>query len=375
MQRRILIAVGALVLLLLGAYLMSEGEPRVEIPRTIAFPTAPRTEDLARRERRARPLPTQSSSPSNVPADPSPSPLRRDPFLSALPPLEKSGAVFVLEANALRYSEIGEMVLRCLSPGDRRSLDEVKEALGVDPLEDLDRVAMAGPTLMLSGSFAGLKQRLGEGEARGSRARIYQRDGTEFGVVDDDLVVVSRDRAELEEALDRAISPDPQAAPALDESEAYGEGYGALSAAGVEKLLLAAQPKLAGKLAGLSDRVGFHLDADHDLAMVLDVTGNDAEKVGELSRAAAGAVALWRVKAQAGGDKELAALLDFAKVHPQGNQSRLELAVPYEWLKSQLGSCADLAAADPGGAAPVQAPADREHPKRAGDPKAERQTP
>lgn len=353
-RRQVGIGLGALLLFALAAWLMSEGEPDVAPPRQIRFPTGPSAEDRARAERRrvlppAPPPPTRPASEEGPPAPPAP----RDPFLAALPPLEEAKGLLVLEANALRYSEIGELLLGCLSPSDRRSLASVKDMLGIDPLEDIDRVAFAGRAIMISGSFGALTMPEG-GERYGKNATIFEEPGQSFAVVGSDLMITSNDPAALRAAIDRAESP-PSGPSAIGEGEAYGEAYGVLSAAAVEQLLKEAQPELAGRIAGLTDRIQLHLSADQDLAFVLDVSGNDADRISELSRTAAGAIALWRMQAQADGDREVSELLDFAKVRPAGTDTRLELAVPIDWLRKQLGSCAAPAGATPPGPDPSPA--------------------
>lgn len=360
-RRQVGIGLAALLLFLAAAWLMSEGEPTVAPPRQVRFPTGPSADDRARAERR-RVLPPapppRTSGAEGVPAAP---PLPRDPFLAALPPLEEAKGLLVLEASAIRYSEIGELLLGCLSQSDRRSLDSVKETLGIDPLEDIDRVAFAGRAVLISGNFGALA--LPEGGARyGKSATIFERPGESYAVVGSELMILSNDPTSLRAAIDRAESPPSGPSP-IAEGEAYGEAYGVLSAGAVEQLLKEAQPELATRMAGLTDRIQLHLTADQDLAFVLDVSGNDAERISELSRTAAGAIALWRMQAQAQGENEISELLDFAKVRPAGMDTRLELAVPVDWLRKQLGSCANPGGATPPGPDPVPA-APRASPSR-----------
>jgi hypothetical protein len=48
-----------------------------------------------------------------------------------------------------------------------------------------------------------------------------------------------------------------------------------------------------------------------------------------------------RLKAQADGNEDLAQMLDFAKVQPDGSEFKLELAVPLEAIKERLAFCRD----------------------------------
>jgi hypothetical protein len=69
------------------------------------------------------------------------------------------------------------------------------------------------------------------------------------------------------------------------------------------------------------------------------VKGPNADKVTDLGKSLGGALSLARMKAQAEGDEKLAQLLDFAKVRPDGDEFKLELAVPLEAIKQQLAFC------------------------------------
>jgi hypothetical protein len=137
-----------------------------------------------------------------------------DPMLRALPPKKGQGAI-VIEANALRNSPLGERILACIDGHDRQELDSLKQHAGFDLLTDLDRIALSGSTLLMSGNFGGLKlDELsgGQREAYGSRGQIAARDGSNevIGVWDDQLVILGGSRAEVE-AIDR--SPRGSARP------------------------------------------------------------------------------------------------------------------------------------------------------------------
>jgi len=62
-------------------------------------------------------------------------------------------------------------------------------------------------------------------------------------------------------------------------------------------------------------------------------------KVTDLGKSLGAALSLARVKAQAEGDKDLAQLLDFANVQPDGSSFKLEMAVPLAVLKDRLAFC------------------------------------
>jgi hypothetical protein len=84
--------------------------------------------------------------------------------------------------------------------------------------------------------------------------------------------------------------------------------------------------------------------------MTAQVKGADEAKVTDLGKSLGGALSLARMKAQAEGEEKLAQLLDFAKVRPDGNEFKLELAVPLDVIKQQLAFCSeqqDTQAPDP----------------------------
>src|SRR5215471_3552264 len=97
----------AVPLLLAAAYLMARNEPDAPAShRTVSFPRALRAEETRRmQERSARPLPIAGAALARVAKS-------RDPVLSALPPAGKTA--LVIEANAIRNSPLGELLIQCL---------------------------------------------------------------------------------------------------------------------------------------------------------------------------------------------------------------------------------------------------------------------
>ena len=107
------------------------------------------------------------------------------------------------------------------------------------------------------------------------------------------------------------------------------------------------------RLAEVAENVELHVDASSDFAMTAQVKGPDEAKVTDLGKSLGGALSLARMKAQAEGEKELAQLLDFAGVKPDGDEFRLELAVPLDVIKQQLAFCREQK--DAQGAKPQEA--------------------
>ncbi|MBM7117264.1 hypothetical protein [Archangium primigenium] len=345
------------VLFGLAAWLMMSGQgqeeapprPRVEFPRRLRDPEVQR---LERRRTYIAPV-----AASEAPA--TPEPVRpRDPVLAALPRGKGKSAV-VIEANALRHSPLGEMVLECLMRRGSAQLEKFKQDTGVDPLQDLDRMVITDDGIILSGNFGDprLKKLLtGESQATydyGKGGRLFEpseektladgtkrrRDASPIGMWNDQILVLGDTTSDVKDVLDRVEGRGSEESPVLSEQQTYGEMYGVLSVAQLQQLLPPDQQELARRLAEVAENVELHVDASRDFAMTARVRGMDANKLTDLGKSLGGALSLARMRAQAEGDTKLAQLLDFAKVRPDGDSFNLEMAVPLEVIKNQLAIC------------------------------------
>lgn len=323
----------------LTAWLLRD-PPSAPPPPAPTFPRAMRPHETRRLE--ARRVVVKPATPAQPVARPAPAApeVRRDPVLAALPP---SRSAMVIEANALRHSRLGELLIGCLE-GRRTALDEVRERLGVDLLEDLDRVAFAGDVTLLSGRFgkarweevfSGL-----ESTGYGSDAVIWGGEGHEaFGVWRGEMVLVGRDAATVEAAVDRLEGRAPLGAQALDDGEAYGEVYGVFRGEDLTRLAGGEGSELARQLAEAAERVSIHVDAMNDVSLVAQVDGADDEGLDALARSLSGALSAARVKAGMEGEQVLAQLLDYAQVSPTEGAFELDLALPASFLEDQLADC------------------------------------
>jgi hypothetical protein len=96
----------------------------------------------------------------------------------------------------------------------------------------------------------------------------------------------------------------------------------------------------AAALVEAASKVELHLDARRDVALVADVSGDDAHKLEDLGKSLGGALALARVQARAQGDADTAELLGFAQISPpRGNALSLEVALPLEVVAKRLAFC------------------------------------
>jgi hypothetical protein len=335
----------ALVGLGCATWLMTGGETDEASPwkRTerVEFPRYMREQEYQRQRDRRRPI-ARSAVPAEEEDAPPPV---ADPVLRALPALD-GHAVVVVEANALRHSPLGELFIGCLDRNDRKSLDEVRDKWGIDPLEDLDRVAISDDVVVLSGHF---------GEAHWSEifrgrpsepygdAVIYgpeEADGESPGrgvwaIWKDEVVLTAPSAEALEAAIDRLDGHAPAVSP-IGEEQTYGEVYGALSAGAVAELLPPDQDQMAETLRNVVDRIELHVDAMSDVAMVATFRGREADSLTDLAKSMGAAMSLARVAATAQGEEELAELLDFARIQAFGGTFDLELALPQALLEQHL---------------------------------------
>lgn len=350
------ILAGALLLLATALVtVMSEGRSRAPARAEVEFPRGLRGAEYQRMQRRAV-LPALPPPPGAPAGRPEPG-MKRDPLLWALPP-DPSKAVVVFEANALRHSRLGELFLGCLGEGEQKAIDDLRR-MGIDPLVDVDRVAVMPGGMAVSGFFD--KVRWGE-VFDGAEAAAYGREGTVYhwppspggermaaAVWRSQLLLLGESREAVQAALDRVEGRAP-ATPPIAEQATYGEVYGVLPGQALRALVPpgTGSGDLARRLAEVASRVELHADAMNDVAVTARVGGEDPAALEDLARALGAALALARVEARAGGEGELAELLDHARVARGGEGFSLELALPADLLERWFAGCRRRGAAPAG---------------------------
>ena len=337
--RRHLWLAAALVLLVGAGWLtwMAEGRHRATARPNVQFPLFLREAERERVERR-RTLPSR-------PVDrPNSAPSPRDPLLAALPPTSAQG-VMVVELNALRHSPVGELLVDCLRQRGGDALGKLKREANIDPLEDVDRVAITDDGVIVSGFFGRanwteMTKQMTASPYGGGRLYTDEAHHEAVGVWHDELVVVADTPEQVKRALDRLDDRNaPAPPPILPESQTYGEAYGVLPGQALKKMLGIGREDIGQRLAELASRVEFHLDAAGDVALVAQVRGDDADGLADLAKSVGGALSLTRISAKAQGDDDFAELLDFARVVPNGHGFSIEVAVPLAVLERQLAWC------------------------------------
>ena len=349
---------GAVLLLVAGSLLMviSEGGRPVALRPEIAFPSRMRPAEYQRMERRAvlPPLPPPRSAPGAPALPPGEPGRKRDPLLWALPPGGDQAAV-VLEANALRHSRLGELFLGCLGESERRDLDELRN-LGIDPLKDVDRVALTSGGMAVSGFFDRVRW---DEVFQGARREDCGREGVLYlggagapgeesfaaAVWRNQLLVLGPDRRAVEAAIDRVEGRAPAHPPPIAEPDSYGELYGVVPGKALRAIVPPHSGDLADRLAAIASRIELHADAMDDVAVTARVQGEDPAALEDLARAMGAALAVARVQAAASGDRTAAELLEHARVERGRQGFSLELALPAEALERWFAGCRKRAAA------------------------------
>lgn len=356
-DRRPLIVLAVLaVLLLIAASLLSRGSADV----VVAGPDGG-VDKPSRKERVVYPRDKKRVRATRKLDDPRPAEERKralDALQRSVLGDESKGSVFI-EANAIRHSPLMEKILRCREADANGGLAQMKEELGIDPLEDLDRVGFNGDIFAASGFFEGMKvpEQAGPGEAYGDKARLWHVEGEEggeviFARVDNGLLLSGSDEAAIKAAIDRAEGRSSAAAAppsGLGESELYGTMPGAFLA----QLAANTRDPTAARIAELVVSSAIRMNVATDAAVSVDIATKDEASSEELEKTLNGGLALLRAQAEQKGERDVAVLLDQARVErAEGGGLMFDVAVPGDFLLKSLG-CGPDGKPIPGAQAPV----------------------
>ncbi len=336
----------AALLFALGAWLMSgseeletKKEKKVSLPRYMTSTERKRNDD--RRTMPAVLMPEVAGKTEKQ---------VRDPVLAGMPSVVKKAAV-VIEANAIRNSDLGDLMIECMVPAENPLLDRMLDA-GFNPIEGLDRVAIADDALMITGDFSktNFEELTGATGRRqfGENSEIYTRyradGGTsgQFAVWKNQMMVFGDSTDEITTVLDRLDGKDADGPRALTEADAYGEVYGILKPEAFSRGLEKENPQLAALLNEAASQIKLHADVSRDVGVVADIQGVDAAKTQDLRKSLGTALTLMKLQAEAKGEKDRAEVLSFARVEKardDGANFSLEAGLPYEVLEAQLKRC------------------------------------
>lgn len=266
-----------------------------------------------------------------------------DPFDVALGAVPPDAPVVFIEAAALFSSPIGQLLADCLDA--KPQVQELIDQIGVDPVLDIERLALAGETVVVGGDLSGLQRNeLGEDTRRsalGQEGALYEQDNLALGLWSDELAIVSSDTKDIAGAVDRIEGRAPFEQGPLAEEERYGHVYGRFPADKLVDVLSGAGEPIMSKVRDAVRDVSFHVDLSDGAALVAELHGDNEATMNDLARTLGGALSLLRIKAAAQGNTELSSLLDAAKVIPQGTSFTVEVALPFEMVEKALADCAN----------------------------------
>ena len=338
----------AALLIACAALLMrvGEGDPRPkQVKDRVDIPRRASEEDKGRMARR------QTLEPMLAPkvdaGMPQPPARPRDPVLAALGGNFRNGAM-VIEANAVKNSPIGDLLVECItSADDGERLKRVRERTGIDPLTQLDRVAVTDDMVVLSGNFQNMKTDVLSGPATqfGDSAQLYQLTrpdggpGNTLGAWGGQLIAMSKDAEKVKQTIERIEGKRPIEPGALNDQQAYGEIYGVIAPEEFAALVAEDNPELAERLGEVAERVELHIDTSGDVGVAARVDATNAADAKEMTKALGAAMSLARLKAKAEGKDDVADLLDMGKVVADGSGFRLEAGVPQQWIENALRRC------------------------------------
>lgn len=296
------------------------------------------------RRRPAQPGPGEPATKKGPRRDPS-----SDPIVRAMSAPGKDGAVFV-EVNAIRHSDVVSKILACRQQEAFSELERLKEDLGIDLAEDVDRVAFGEDAVAMSGFFEGLKlpPELGEPEAYGEQARIYRAPAPEgtgdddayIALIGDDMIVMGLEEG-VKAAVDR-VEGRAEPGASLPAELFYSEVYGRVDPGFLGALLQGENDPIARQLMELVEQGTIRMMFDEQVSLSLDLAAKTPEAGEDLAKAVGGLFATLRRDAEQRGEEELAGLLEQARVLP-GDDGRfgVDLAVPGEVILKSMGCDAD----------------------------------
>jgi hypothetical protein len=337
----------AALLFALAAWLMAGTDvEHVGVPDKVSLPRRMTRADWDRAEKR-------KSMPEEVvvPGAPEKPARPRDPVLALMPATVKKGAV-VFEANAIRHSDLGDLMIDCMFTGENDTLGRMRDA-GFDPLNNLDRLAVIDDTLVMTGDFAhtDFPSLLNAQEDRkqfGKNTELFSRnygDGgleQQLGLWSQQVLVMGENPVDVKDVIDRLDGKgDPDEKHVLGQSDSYGEMYGVMKMAQLASTgMRDSNPELANLLEESAGTIRLHADVTHDVGLVADIEGSDPAKTQDLRKAFGTALTLAKLQAEAKGNKNAAEVLGFARVaSAEGGNFRLEAGLPYEFLEKQLKEC------------------------------------
>ena len=159
-----------------------------------------------------------------------------------------------------------------------------------------------------------------------------------------ELLIVGKNRQDLEQTIDTLEGRIPMNSIPLQESETYGEAYGNMSTQMLGRLIPPEAGELREQILKIVSGVKLNSNAMSDVAISAQLSSDgDIEGLSDLGRSMGGALSMALAAARLQGDDQLAQLLEFAKITDNEGELALELALPETYLKEHLDrACSDI---------------------------------
>jgi hypothetical protein len=228
----------------------------------------------------------------------------------------------------------------------KAGLKEALERVGINPRSELDRVAIADGTLIVSGHFGQARpERLIEGSEKkpwGTDGVIYQRPegGDVMATWQKNLMIFGDSEAQVTAVLERLSGSAPASPALIDEGEALGDVYGVLQPVAFAQMLGVRRSEARQRLQTVPGQIKLHIDASSDVAVTAETRGSDPDSGRQLATALQGALESARGQERGRPDWLGQALATARVTSGEGGRTRFEINVPQKGLEAQLKECA-----------------------------------
>lgn len=274
----------------------------------------------------------------------------------------KSRALLSVQVNAIQNSPLAQKIIHCREQESSQTYAQVKEKLGIDISQDIDRMAIGENVVVMSGFFSDLKipEEFGEGEKYDENSEIYsitadssedpqmEKDSMYLAKIDDQILLMGDSREDIEASIDRMNKPDENFTDPLEGQINASDMGGFIGPGFIKELATGSTDQSDPLVQQIADTVGmgsFSANVGDEVMMSADLTAGmgDSDKAKDLAQSIAGGIAAMRLQAAKDGDKDLLEMLELARVkqvEENGELSpniNLDLAIPAHQILKAMG--------------------------------------
>jgi hypothetical protein len=265
-----------------------------------------------------------------------------------------------LEFNGLQHNPLVEALMECHQDTVHQTIQATLDLIGVDLEKDVDRIALAPDLFVISGFFDNFRlppppdgTEAPPADSYGANAQIYsletiapkgqaqdlEPERVQFAQVGENLLLLSRERGSIEQAIDRVEGRTPMG-PRPAFSGSGGDIYGQIAG----EWLLPFQAMIRNSLNSqeldpdILEKVMVRSFIEDHMAVSADLHLKDTSKRNDILSMGNGLLAASRFDAMRSADKNLADVLDQVNLKPgPGGQIAVDLALPkaliLEWAQ------------------------------------------